>query len=180
MKPVPFRYERPGSVEEAGALLREHGDEAKVLAGGQSLVPMLNMRLARPSRSVILLALGFTVSATAAEPVTVVRAARLYDGKADALVSPGVIVVSDGRIVAAGSTARAPAGARVILLLGSANRDPRAFPNPDRPYQVADALDVAARLKSPRAASVLGRKARGRSRRASPPRSRRGRYSWQS
>ena len=49
MKPVSFRYERPVSVEEAGALLREHGDEAKVLAGGQSLVPMLNMRLARPS-----------------------------------------------------------------------------------------------------------------------------------
>ncbi len=49
MKPVAFRYERPDSVEEAVALLAEHGDEAKVLAGGQSLVPMLNMRLARPS-----------------------------------------------------------------------------------------------------------------------------------
>jgi CO/xanthine dehydrogenase FAD-binding subunit len=49
VKPVPFRYERPESVEEAGALLLEHGDEGKVLAGGQSLVPMLNMRLARPS-----------------------------------------------------------------------------------------------------------------------------------
>src|SRR5438445_10491176 len=49
MKPAPFRYERPESVEGATALLAEHGDEAKVLAGGQSLVPMLNMRLARPS-----------------------------------------------------------------------------------------------------------------------------------
>ena len=49
MKPVAFRYERPESVEEAAALLAQHGDEAKVLAGGQSLVPMLNMRLARPS-----------------------------------------------------------------------------------------------------------------------------------
>ena len=49
MKPVAFRYERPESVEEAVELLREHGDEAKVLAGGQSLVPRLNMRLARPS-----------------------------------------------------------------------------------------------------------------------------------
>jgi 2-furoyl-CoA dehydrogenase FAD binding subunit len=49
VKPVPFRYERPESVEEAVALLAEHGEEAKVLAGGQSLVPMLNMRLARPS-----------------------------------------------------------------------------------------------------------------------------------
>jgi len=49
MKPAAFRYERPESVEEAAAILAEHGDEAKVLAGGQSLVPMLNMRLVRPS-----------------------------------------------------------------------------------------------------------------------------------
>ena len=48
MKPPPFRYVRPESVEEALAVLGEHGDEAKVLAGGCSLVPMLNMRLARP------------------------------------------------------------------------------------------------------------------------------------
>ena len=49
VKPVAFRYERPESVEEAVSLLAEHGDEAKVLAGGQSLVPVLNMRLLRPS-----------------------------------------------------------------------------------------------------------------------------------
>ena len=48
MKPAPFRYERPKTVEEAVALLADHGDEAKVLAGGQSLVPLLNMRMARP------------------------------------------------------------------------------------------------------------------------------------
>jgi carbon-monoxide dehydrogenase medium subunit len=49
VKPAPFSYESPRSVEEAVALLGEHGDEAKVLAGGQSLVPLLNMRLALPS-----------------------------------------------------------------------------------------------------------------------------------
>ena len=49
MKPAPFRYERPETLEEAVALLAEHGDEAKVLAGGQSLVPALNMRLLRPA-----------------------------------------------------------------------------------------------------------------------------------
>ena len=49
MKPAPFRYERPSSVEEATALLARHGTEAKVLAGGQSLMPLLNMRLARPA-----------------------------------------------------------------------------------------------------------------------------------
>ncbi len=49
MKPVAFAYERPRTVEEAVALLAEHGDEAKVLAGGQSLVAAMNMRLVRPS-----------------------------------------------------------------------------------------------------------------------------------
>jgi CO/xanthine dehydrogenase FAD-binding subunit len=49
VKPAAFRYERPETVEEAVAVLAEHGDEAKVLAGGQSLVPVLNMRLVRPS-----------------------------------------------------------------------------------------------------------------------------------
>jgi CO/xanthine dehydrogenase FAD-binding subunit len=49
VKPARFRYERPETVEEAVALLTEHGEEAKTLAGGQSLVPMLNMRLARPA-----------------------------------------------------------------------------------------------------------------------------------
>jgi carbon-monoxide dehydrogenase medium subunit len=48
MKPAPFAYEEPRSVEEAVALLARHGDEAKVLAGGQSLIPLLNFRLARP------------------------------------------------------------------------------------------------------------------------------------
>src|SRR2546422_3207485 len=44
----PFEYAAPETLAEALALLREHGAEAKVLAGGQSLVPLLNYRLARP------------------------------------------------------------------------------------------------------------------------------------
>jgi carbon-monoxide dehydrogenase medium subunit len=48
VKPPAFRYERPATVTEALALLAEHGDEARPLAGGQSLVPMLNLRLAAP------------------------------------------------------------------------------------------------------------------------------------
>ncbi len=47
MKPAPFDYHAPTTVDEVVALLHEHGDEAKVLAGGQSLIPMLNLRLAR-------------------------------------------------------------------------------------------------------------------------------------
>jgi aerobic carbon-monoxide dehydrogenase medium subunit len=47
VKPAPFAYRRPATLEEATAILAQHGDGAKVIAGGQSLVPMLNMRLTR-------------------------------------------------------------------------------------------------------------------------------------
>jgi carbon-monoxide dehydrogenase medium subunit len=49
VKPAPFRYEVPDSLEEAVWLLAEHGDEARVLAGGQSLVPAMNLRIVRPT-----------------------------------------------------------------------------------------------------------------------------------
>jgi carbon-monoxide dehydrogenase medium subunit len=49
MKLPPFEYRCPKTVQETVELLVEHGDEAKVLAGGQSLLPMLAMRLARPA-----------------------------------------------------------------------------------------------------------------------------------
>jgi imidazolonepropionase-like amidohydrolase len=74
------------------------------------------MLLDRLSSTATFLALGFALSASAADPVTVLRAAHLYDGKADSVVSPGVVVVSDGRIAAAGTSAQVPAGARVIDL----------------------------------------------------------------
>ena len=48
MKPRPFDYAQPDTAEEAIALLAEYGDEARVLAGGQSLLPMLNLRLIDP------------------------------------------------------------------------------------------------------------------------------------
>jgi aerobic carbon-monoxide dehydrogenase medium subunit len=48
MKPPVFEYHRPGTVAEALAMLAEVGHDGKVLAGGQSLVPLLNMRLAAP------------------------------------------------------------------------------------------------------------------------------------
>ena len=71
----------------------------------------------RPFRPVPLLLLGlWGATAAAAEPVTVLRAARLYDGKSDAVVSPGVVVVVNGTILAAGPRAEVPGGARVIDL----------------------------------------------------------------
>jgi carbon-monoxide dehydrogenase medium subunit len=50
VKPAAFAYDDPCSVAGALDLLAEHGDEAKVIAGGQSLVPLMNFRLARPAR----------------------------------------------------------------------------------------------------------------------------------
>jgi 2-furoyl-CoA dehydrogenase FAD binding subunit len=52
VKPVAFEYHRPETLDEVLSLLAQHGPEAKVLAGGQSLVPMLNMRVVRPERLV--------------------------------------------------------------------------------------------------------------------------------
>jgi carbon-monoxide dehydrogenase medium subunit len=49
MKPAAFIYHAPHGIDEALALLAEHGDEGKLLAGGQSLVPAMNFRLARPA-----------------------------------------------------------------------------------------------------------------------------------
>jgi CO/xanthine dehydrogenase FAD-binding subunit len=62
VKPGTFVYERPETLEEALALRAEHADESAVLAGGQSLLPMLNFRLARPE---VVIDLGGTAAETA-------------------------------------------------------------------------------------------------------------------
>lgn len=49
MKPAAFDYVRPKTLDQALTLLNEHGDDAKILAGGQSLVPAMNFRLVQPS-----------------------------------------------------------------------------------------------------------------------------------
>jgi aerobic carbon-monoxide dehydrogenase medium subunit len=83
-----FEYHAPESLDEVLALLAEHGDEAKVLAGGQSLVPLLAMRLARPTQVIDInrveslstvaergdrIAFGATVRERAAERSSTVR-----------------------------------------------------------------------------------------------------------
>lgn len=50
MLPAPFEYHRPDTLEEALQLLAEHGEDAKVLAGGQSLIPLMKLRFAAPGR----------------------------------------------------------------------------------------------------------------------------------
>jgi carbon-monoxide dehydrogenase medium subunit len=52
VKPAPFRYHRPSSLDEALSVLADVGADGKVLAGGQSLLPILNMRLAAPANLV--------------------------------------------------------------------------------------------------------------------------------
>jgi carbon-monoxide dehydrogenase medium subunit len=49
MIPAAFEYLRPKTIPEAVALLQQHGDDAKILSGGQSLIPMMKLRLARPA-----------------------------------------------------------------------------------------------------------------------------------
>lgn len=49
MKPAPFEYHVPDSIEQALSLMHEHADTAKILAGGQSLVPAMNFRVVQPS-----------------------------------------------------------------------------------------------------------------------------------
>lgn len=58
MKPPPFDYHAATSVDEVVALLAEHGGEAKVMAGGQSLMPLLSLRLARPAQLIDLNRIG--------------------------------------------------------------------------------------------------------------------------
>lgn len=52
MIPAPFDYHRPRSLDEAISLLREYGDDARVIAGGHSLIPMMKLRLASPDHLV--------------------------------------------------------------------------------------------------------------------------------
>ena len=58
MLPSRFEYHRPDSLEEALQLLAEHGDEAKILAGGQSLIPVMKLRLAAPAHLIDIGRLG--------------------------------------------------------------------------------------------------------------------------
>ena len=86
MKPPRFDYVRAASVEEAIEVLAEHGDDARVLAGGQSLVAMLNMRLLAPevivdvSRVPELAAITRTVDAIEFGAAVTQAAAQRFDG----------------------------------------------------------------------------------------------------
>src|SRR3982074_91605 len=58
MKPPRFTYHDPATLDDALGLLAHYGDEAKILAGGQSLMPILNFRLARPANLIDINGIG--------------------------------------------------------------------------------------------------------------------------
>ena len=75
MIPAPFDYQRAASVDEAISLLAEHGDDAKLLAGGHSLLPLMKLRLAQPAVLVDIGRLGDLsyIAATTAAPCASAR-----------------------------------------------------------------------------------------------------------
>jgi carbon-monoxide dehydrogenase medium subunit len=85
VKPSPFIYHRPEALDEAVSVLDEVGDDGKVLAGGQSLVPLLNLRLAAPAHLVdVNRVAGLGEIDTAAGGVRVGATARHADVEHDA------------------------------------------------------------------------------------------------
>ncbi len=91
----PFAYAAPDTVEEALDLLRRHGDEAKVLAGGQSLVPLLAYRLARPRLVVDLDGLPLGQVAVAGGRLHLGALVRYHDLEASAAVARHAAVLGE-------------------------------------------------------------------------------------
>lgn len=90
MKPAPFTYHAPESVADAVDLLAQHGDEAKPLAGGQSLVPLLSLRLARYGHLVDLNRVGELRSVARTNgAVTVGAMVRQAHAESDATIATG-------------------------------------------------------------------------------------------
>jgi len=79
MLPSRFEYHRPDSLEEALHLLAEYGDEAKVLAGGQSLIPVMKLRLAAPAHLVDIGRLGLDSLAEGDGRLAIGALARHHD-----------------------------------------------------------------------------------------------------
>ena len=96
MKPPPFAYECPTEVADAVALLAAHGSDARPLAGGQSLVPLLNFRLARPAVLVDLNRIAALAHVTVEDGTLRIGAmARQAAVEADAAIARGWPVLTE-------------------------------------------------------------------------------------
>jgi CO/xanthine dehydrogenase FAD-binding subunit len=143
MKPAPFDYVAAGSLEEALAALADGGEDAKPIAGGQSLVPALNMRLVRPTRLVDLNHAGLDglsqEDGTVRVGATVRQTALQNSGLAPALVEQALPhvghVVTRNRGTVGGSVAHADGAAELPLCLvalgGTVVTDRREIPAED-------------------------------------------------
>jgi aerobic carbon-monoxide dehydrogenase medium subunit len=147
---IAFEYFSPATVDEAIGLLAEHGDQAKVLAGGQSLVPALNYRLARPAQVIDInalplggivtengvLRLGALVRHHAVEDSADVKRACPLLAEAAALIG-NVRVRSLGTV--GGSVAHAdPAAELPLVMLALEARFMAAGPSGQRTFDARD------------------------------------------
>ena len=99
MKPAPFKYQRVESLDELLAALSAHGDDASILAGGQSLVPLMNLRMARPELLLDINRLG-ELSGIERDGDTLVIGAltRHADVLASPLVREGAPLIADAMV----------------------------------------------------------------------------------
>lgn len=123
MKPSVFSYHRPGTLGEALVLLAEHGFDAKVIAGGQSLVPMMNMRLAQPAHVIDLNALEeLTGIARSADTLSIGALTRHHELATNRLVRDACPLLAQ----AAGTIGHFAIRQRGTLGGSMANADPAA------------------------------------------------------
>lgn len=96
MKPPPFDYYDPRSLEEAIGLLGQHQGDSKILAGGQSLIPLLNMRLARPGVIVDINRIpGMSYVRTWKDGVAIGGGTRLRALESDTLIAHRLPILKD-------------------------------------------------------------------------------------
>jgi aerobic carbon-monoxide dehydrogenase medium subunit len=148
VKPVDFTLHRPDTLDEAVELLGEHGDESKVLAGGQSLVPLLNFRLARPEHLVDLGRIeGLATLRRTTDRLTVGAMVRQASAEASPAVAQDVPLLA----AAMPNIAHPPIRGRGTVGGSLAHGDPAA----ELPA-VARALDVTFVAVSPRGRREIG------------------------
>ncbi|MGA2830852.1 MAG: molybdopterin cofactor-binding domain-containing protein [Streptosporangiaceae bacterium] len=140
MKAAPFDYHRPLSADAAVTALAELGDEAKVLAGGQSLVPVMAMRLGRPEHLVDINRIG-ELSGAAQQAAVSIRERVLAIAAAMLEASPADLTMSDGRISVAGDP---DAGLPLRDVATAAYLNPASLP-PGTPA----GLEVSERFQAP-------------------------------
>lgn len=150
MKPSPFEYVAPGSVSEAIDQLVANGDEAKLLAGGQSLVPLMNFRFSSPTVLVDLNRVSGLDHVTVDEEVRIGATARQRDVELDADVRAALPLMAEAldhvghvavrsRGTVAGSIAHAdPAAEMPALLLALDGAVTATGPNGTRRIAAAD------------------------------------------